>query len=132
MSQSGRRAAEALIALGATHAQFQHRKETARALEEATRIAQQSGDEDALAKALALSGLLAESEYFDDDDVDVDEDEDSDEDDDEPFEESLDNIKQQQSIISEQNLVGVDFTQRSRPAIRFVLAQTHRRVFDTQ
>ena len=96
VSQSGRRAAEALIALGATHAQFQHRKETARALEEATRIAQQSGDEDALAKALALSGLLAESEYFDDDDVDVDEDEDSDEDDDEPFEESLDNIKQQQ------------------------------------
>jgi hypothetical protein len=98
VSQSGRRAAEALIALGATHAEFQHRKETARALEEATRIAQQSGDEDALAKALALSGLLAESEYFDDDDddVDVDEDEDSDEDDDEPFEESLDNIKQQQ------------------------------------
>ena len=102
VSQSGRRAAEALIALGATHAQFQHRKETARALEEATRIAQQSGDEDALAKALALSGLLAESEYFDDDDDDVDvgEDEDSDEDDDEPFEESLDNIKQQQQKYS--------------------------------
>ena len=98
VSQSGRRAAEALIALGATHAQFHHRKETARALEEATRIAQQSGDEDALAKALALSGLLAESEYFDDDDdeVDVDDDEDSDEDVDEPFEESFDSIKQQQ------------------------------------
>ena len=104
VSQSGRRAAEALNALGATHAQFQHRKETARALEEATRIAQQSGDEDALAKALALSGLLAESEYFDDDDddVDVDEDEDSDEDDDEPFEESLDNIKQQQQRQQQQ------------------------------
>jgi len=65
VAQSGKRAAEALIALGATHAQFQHRKETARALEEATRVAQASGDEDALAKALALSGLLAESEYFD-------------------------------------------------------------------
>ena len=98
MSQSGRRAAEALIGLGARRAQFQHRKETARALEEATRIAQQSGDEDALAKALALSGLLAESEYFDDDDDDLDMDnEDSD---DEPYEESFDDTREKQQTYA--------------------------------
>jgi len=102
VSQSGRRAAEALIGLGATHAQFQHRKETARALEEATRIAQQSGDEDALAKALALSGLLAESEYFDDDDDDDDDDLDMDNEDseDEPYEESFDDTREKQQTYT--------------------------------
>ena len=101
VSQSGRRAAEALIGLGATHAQFQHRKETARALEEATRIAQQSGDEDALAKALALSGLLAESEYFDDDDDDDDDlDMDNEDSDDEPYEESFDDTREKQQTYA--------------------------------
>ena len=100
VSQSGRRAAEALIGLGATHAQFQHRKETARALEEATRIAQQSGDEDALAKALALSGLLAESEYFDDDDDDDDLDMDNEDSEDEPYEESFDDTREKQQTYT--------------------------------